>query len=167
MPKTCALRVTRLALCGLALVLGGCSTGGALVMRFLEKSSLARRVDAVVLDAPNIVLADTFRHATDSRVTPQMFRIGLWLADLRWQVDWSAADYVSRAERFLRVPALLFHGTADAVVPISGSRRLAARVPHLIELVETENAGHVMSWNADPDRYEAILEEFLGRVVAP
>ncbi len=147
-----------------SMVLAGCSTGGALVMRFLEKSSLAGRVDAVVLDAPNIVLADTFRHATDSSVTPQMFRVGLWLADVRWQVGWAAADYVSRAEQILRVPALVFHGTADATVPISESQQLAARVPHLVELVETENAGHVMSWNADPDRYEGILEGFLGRI---
>lgn len=148
-------------------VLAGCSTGGALVMRFLEKSSLAGRVDAVVLDAPNIVLADTLRHATDSPVSQQMFRVGLWLAELRWQVGWAAADYVSRAEQILRVPALVFHGTADGTVPLSESQQLAARVPHLVELVETENAGHVMSWNADPDRYEAILEGFLGRIAAP
>jgi pimeloyl-ACP methyl ester carboxylesterase len=141
----------------------GCSTGGALVMHFLERSELRDLVTGVVLDSPNLVLADTFRHAIDVRpATPLMFEFGLWLADWRWKIDWDATNLVDRSADILAVPALVFHGTSDRTVPISESRRLATILPKFVELVETPAAGHVMSWNADPDRYERYLRGFLG-----
>jgi pimeloyl-ACP methyl ester carboxylesterase len=146
-------------------VLSGCSTGGALVMAFLERSRLAEVVTAVVLDSPNIVLAEAFRRGTrDVRATRLMVEFGMWIADLRWKVDWEATNFVERAERIIRVPTLVFHGTADQVIPVAVSRRLAGRLPDLVELVETPAAGHVMSWNADPERYDRYLRSFLGRV---
>ena len=146
-------------------VLSGYSTGGALVMSFLERSSLAGSVAAVVLDSPNIVLAEAIRNGTrDSRATPLMIEFGMWIADLRWKVDWEATNFVQRADQILEVPALVFHGTSDQTIPISVSRQLEARVPDLVELVETPAAGHVMSWNADPGRYDTYLRNFLDRV---
>ncbi len=147
------------------LVMTGCSTGGALVMSFLERSDLAGHVIGIVLDAPNIVLADTFRHSMRdlerSRLAKEM---GLWIADLRWHIDWEMTNYVQRADKFLHVPALVFHGTSDLTVPISSSRQLQATVPDLVELVETPAAGHVLSWNADPARYETYLARFLEKL---
>jgi pimeloyl-ACP methyl ester carboxylesterase len=64
----------------------------------------------------------------------------------------------------LTAPTLVFHGTADQTIPISVSRQLEAKVPDLVELVETPAAGHVMSWNADPERYERYLRSFLERL---
>ena len=148
-----------------SVVVGGCSTGGALAMAFLEMSPLAGRIAGVYLDAPNIALAETVRHGTrERRITPLMFEVGLWIADLRWGIDWDATNFVERAGATLTVPTLVFHGTSDLVVPISVSRRLAAVAPDVVQLVETPAAGHVMSWNAGPKRYEGILEEFLGRL---
>jgi pimeloyl-ACP methyl ester carboxylesterase len=89
---------------------------------------------------------------------------GMWIADLRWKVDWETTNYVQRAEHILRVPALVFHGTSDQVIPISVSRQLEATVPRLVDLVETPAAGHVMSWNANPERYERYLTGFLSRL---
>lgn len=147
------------------LVLSGCSTGGAIVMAFLERSALAGSVDAVVLDAPNLILAEAIRFGTrDTRATPLMIEFGMWMADLRWKVGWEATNFVQRADEVLEVPALVFHGTADQTIPISVSRQLEARVPDLVELVETPAAGHVMSWNADPDRYDTYLGNFLRRL---
>ena len=147
------------------LVLSGCSTGGAIVMAFLERSALAGSVDAVVLDAPNLILAEAVRYgARDSRVTPLMFEFGMWIADLRWKVGWDATNFVQRADEVLEVPTLVFHGTSDQTIPISVSRQLEARVPQLVELVETPAAGHVMSWNADPGRYDTYLGDFLRRL---
>jgi fermentation-respiration switch protein FrsA (DUF1100 family) len=71
---------------------------------------------------------------------------------------------VARADQILQVPALVFHGSADQTVPISVSRQLEAKVPRLVELVETQAAGHVMSWNADPARYEGYLTRFLQKI---
>jgi uncharacterized protein len=147
------------------IVVGGCSTGAAVVMAFLERSDLASAVDGVVLDAPNVILAEAVRHGTrDRRATPLMIEFGLWMADLRWKIDWEATNYVQRADRILRVPTLVFHGTSDQVIPISVSRQLEARARDVVELVETPAAGHVMSWNADPERYEGYLTRFLDRL---
>jgi hypothetical protein len=33
-----------------------------------------------------------------------------------------------------------------------------------VDLVETPAAGHVMSWNANPERYERYLTGFLSRL---
>jgi pimeloyl-ACP methyl ester carboxylesterase len=147
------------------IVVGGCSTGGALVMAFLERSRLAGSVSAAFLDSPNIVLAEAIRHGTRHlRATPLMIEFGMWIADMRWKVDWEATNYVARAGETLRVPTLVFHGTSDQTIPISISRQLEARAPGMVELVETPAAGHVMSWNADPARYEQYLRNFLERV---
>ncbi|HJS71269.1 MAG TPA: alpha/beta fold hydrolase [Acidimicrobiia bacterium] len=146
-------------------VLSGCSTGAALVMRFLEVSPLADAVTGVVLDAPNIIVADAVRRGTrDARPSRLMIEFGMWIADLRWKIDWETTNYVQRADSILRVPTLVFHGTSDQVIPIAVSRQLEARVPSLVELVETPAAGHVMSWNADPERYDRYLTGFLRRL---
>lgn len=146
-------------------VLTGCSTGGALVMALLERSDLAEKVTGIVLDAPNVALVDTIRHGLhDVRATRLMKEFGLWMAGLRWKIDWEATNYVQRASQTLTVPALVFHGTSDHVVPISTSRQLEAQAPDLVELVETPAAGHVLSWNANPERYETHLARFLERV---
>jgi pimeloyl-ACP methyl ester carboxylesterase len=146
-------------------VLSGCSTGGALVMRFLEMSTLASKVVGVVMDAPNLILADAFRWGSrEARATPLMMEFGMWIADIRWKIDWESTNYVQRADQILRVPTLVFHGTSDQVIPISVSRQLEARIPDLVELVETPAAGHVMSWNADPERYRRYLTGFLARL---
>lgn len=131
-------------------------------MNFLERSASAHVVTGIVLDSPNIVLAETFRHSMRGMRTSQLIKeMGLWLADVRWDIDWEATNHVDRAERFLRVPALVFHGTSDQTVPIATSRQLQARTPDLVELVEIPAAGHVRSWNADRQRYETHLSRFL------
>jgi alpha-beta hydrolase superfamily lysophospholipase len=144
------------------IVLMGCSTGGALIMAFLEHSKHTKSISGVVLDSPNLVLADTVRLGTaDIKATRLMLEMGMWIADLRWKIDWEATNYVQRAAQYLHVPTLVFHGTSDQTVPIAESRQLEARVPSLVELVETPAAGHVRSWNADPERYERYLDGFL------
>lgn len=147
------------------IVLAGCSTGGALVMAFLEKSPLAELVIGVILDAPNVILADTFRHGAREMAGSRLMKeLGLWISGLRWDIDWEATNYVDRSPQCLRVPTLVFHGTSDQTVPISESRRLAKVLPDVVELVEVTAAGHVMSWNANPEAYERRLKAFLDRI---
>jgi len=151
------------------ILLAGYSTGAAHVMSFLEQSSLREHIVGVVFDSPNIILADVVRAntldarfpGTNMRMGQLMKEVGLWLADLRWKIDWDRTNYVQRADRILAVPTLVFHGTSDQRVPIAVSRQLEARVPDVVTLVETPAAGHVMSWNANPERYERRLARFL------
>lgn len=147
----------------------GYSTGAAHVMSFLEQSSLASHVTGLVFDAPNVILAETVRHGTkDLKVpwlgvnaSPLLIELGMWIADLRWSIDWDRTNYVQRAEEIIRVPTLVFHGTSDSRVPISISRQLEVRLPDLVLLEEAQAAGHVMSWNANPEHYERVLEAFI------
>lgn len=144
-------------------LLAGASTGGAIAMSVLERSSLVDSVKGLILDAPNLILVETVRWSTSDRKVPTlMFEFGLWLTDLRWKVDWEATNYVQRADETLTVPTLVFHGTSDQTVPISVSRQLEARNRRNVRLVEVPAAGHVMSWNADPDMYESEIARFAG-----
>ncbi len=154
------------------IVLVGYSTGAAHVMSFLERSDLADRIRGVILDSPNILLAEAIRYGsqdlrfsgTNIRFSRLVTEFGMWIADLRWKIDWETTNYVQRAATVLSVPTLVFHGTSDHRVPISVSRQLEARVPGVVTLVETPAAGHVMSWNADPERYERYLANFLREI---
>jgi pimeloyl-ACP methyl ester carboxylesterase len=81
------------------------------------------------------------------------------VAAWRYGVDWSAADY--RDGDWLRVPALVFQGTADRTVLPATNDRLRADRPDLVRLVHVRGAAHVQSWNVDPAAYEAAETAFL------
>ena len=153
-------------------VLAAYSTGAAAVMAFMERSRLATCVAGLVLDAPNINMTATVHHAASEMRLPVLTlpmprtvtEVAMAIADLRWDVDWDAIDYTDRAH-LLEVPILVFHGTADRRVPLTVSRTLEAANPNLVDLVVVPDAGHVASWNADPEAYEARIEQFLETIV--
>ncbi|HET7465417.1 MAG TPA: alpha/beta fold hydrolase [Candidatus Dormibacteraeota bacterium] len=148
-------------------VLVGRSMGGAVVLSFLERSELANRVRAVILDAP----MSSFSKAIDYAAAHFQLPLGLtvprslvawtkWIASERYGVNWAAIDYQAQDSR-LKAPILLFQGGADELVPQSMSDQLAADRPDLITYVVTPGAGHLDSWNLDPDRYERYVEDFI------
>lgn len=150
-------------------ILGGLSTGGAVVLSFLERSELAAAAAGVILDSPNVDLGAAIDHSARGRTLPL---VGLpvpsslvWtaktLSSWRFGVDWGELDYVSRAGETLEVPVLAIHGTADPSVPVEVSRRLAAASPDLVTLAEFDGGLHVQSWNLDPARYRQEVESFL------
>ncbi len=153
------------------IVLAGYSTGAAVSLAFLENSAHADRVVGVVLDSPNIDFGTAVKLEAGRRklpgtpipLPPTLTATAMWLADVRFDVDWNAIDYVGRPD-IVQVPTLVFHGTSDTTVPIDVSRDFAASNPLDVELVET-TAEHVQSWNVDPDRYERRLGEFLADVL--
>jgi pimeloyl-ACP methyl ester carboxylesterase len=61
--------------------------------------------------------------------------------------------------RQIAVPTLILHGTADAIVPIEGSRQLAELLPDA-ELVEFEGSGHVPTMTRPTEVVDAILRRF-------
>jgi fermentation-respiration switch protein FrsA (DUF1100 family) len=63
------------------------------------------------------------------------------------------------------VPALVFHGTDDDLVPISTSDALAAEHPDLVTEVRVADAGHVRAWNGDPVAFEDRVERFVDCVI--
>jgi uncharacterized protein len=153
-------------------VLFGSSMGGAVVAAFLEHSASASLVTGVVLDAPQLDLRATVAYGASRRTLP-VLGTGLpglltstaeAIAARRYDLDWDAVDYLPGD--WLRVPALVFHGTADATVPIATSDELRAAHPDLVEEVRVAGAGHVESWNRDPAAYTAREKAFLACVTA-
>ena len=148
-------------------VLVGQSMGGAVVAAFLEESPLARVVSRVVLDAP-ILSAEQVARSGSARalglgaeLPEPALTAAVLLAGARWGVDWGAADYLDDTS-WVRTPTLVFHGTADPVVPLSQSRSLADAAPHLVTVAEVPGAGHLESWNVDRRAWTVALAAFMG-----
>ena len=147
------------------------STGGALALSFLYESGRAESAKGLILDAGNIDFGATLDYGASQRDLPllpykvpgSLSTVAKFIAEIRFGIDFEELDYVARADE-LDVPVLAFHGAEDDVVPIGTSRRLAEARPDLVELVEMDGAGHVLSWNTDPAAYEAQVADFLARV---
>jgi pimeloyl-ACP methyl ester carboxylesterase len=147
------------------LVLVGYSMGGAIVTNFLYQSPLAERVEAVILDAPMLNFRDTVdRLAWKQGVPWFLTQAAEKLAEIRFHVDWEAMNYLRRADE-LTAPVLLFHGDDDDRAPVETSDALAEARPDLVTYLRVEGAGHVRSWNTDPEAYEAAVRDFLTPLV--
>lgn len=62
--------------------------------------------------------------------------------------------------RELRVPAIVVAGTADRLTPVVHARRLAAALPHCLELVELAGMGHMTPVEA-PEAVTAKIRELV------
>lgn len=147
-------------------VLHGASMGGAVVAAFLERSDLAGVVRGVLLDAPMLDLTATVEHGAAQRDLPLVGAVpgvltdtARWIAGLRFDLDWAEVDYLPAD--WLEVPALVFHGGEDDLVPMAVTDELAADRPDLVTAVRVPGAGHVRAWNADPVAYERRVAAFL------
>ena len=63
------------------------------------------------------------------------------------------------------LPTLILHGARDDSAPIQFSQALRNAHPDLVEL-EMFTAGHTLSWNTDPDRWQATIISRLGARVS-
>ncbi|AQP51361.1 hypothetical protein BW733_11525 [Tessaracoccus flavescens] len=68
-------------------------------------------------------------------------------------------DWTARAAE-LTTPTLILHGTRDDSVPIRLSQTLRDARPDLVDL-ETFDAGHTLSWNSDPSRWQTTVTAWL------
>lgn len=145
-------------------VLMGASMGGGIVMAYLRDGAHPAVVGAI-LDAPILDLGATVDQGAASLGYPVPGSL-VWsakqIAAWRFGIAWAELDYL-RPSGFLEVPVLLFHGTADTVVPYTSSRILAAEYPDLVTYVETAS-GHIDSYIDDPAGYEAYLLDFLDEI---
>ncbi len=148
------------------LILIGYSMGGAIVTQFMERSPLAGRVSGLVLDAPVLNWKSTISFNATEMGLPSFTAIPVeWMIGARIDADWGSLDAVQHPQDF-HLPILLFHGTEDKVVPISGSDSFAAELPRWVSYHRVPRAGHTESWNVDPKLYERRLAAFLARTGA-
>jgi hypothetical protein len=111
-------------------------------------------------------LAATVEHGAAQRDLPVVGGVpdvltgtAQWIAGWRYDLDWAAVDHLPAD--WLEVPALVFHGTDDDLVPISTTDALAADRPDLVTAVRVPGAGHVRAWNADPAGYERQVADLI------
>lgn len=143
------------------LILVGYSMGGAIVVNFLYRSSLADKVRGVILDAPMINFSATVDLGASERGLPgPLVGVAKSIAIQRFGIDWRELNYLSRADE-LDTPILLFHGDEDDIVPIETSDELAEARPDILKYVRVAGAPHVGAWNVDRDRYEVAVADFL------
>ena len=62
----------------------------------------------------------------------------------------------------VRCPILLFHGTADRLVPTAMGMRVAAAASGPVEVVLIQNAGHNDTYDVGGDQYRDKVWEFVG-----
>lgn len=147
------------------IVLYGWSMGGAIVEAFLARSSYASRVRAVVLDAPVLDWRATLSLQARNRGLPQpLTSLAELIVQRRIGIDLDDFDVPAHASR-VRVPTLVFHGAADATVPLGPARELAQERPQAVRLRVVPRADHTQSWNVDPVAYERTLAEFVAGVL--
>lgn len=152
----------------------GYSMGGGAVINFLARSPLRNQVSAAILDSPVLDLGALVDHNAAQTslgigpwtVPPSLTAVAKWISSWRYDLNWAEYDYIEELWRDLHAPMLILHGTDDATVPIETSIAMQRQRPDLVTLVTFEGVDHVLGWNADPDGYEAAVNEFLDANVA-
>jgi alpha-beta hydrolase superfamily lysophospholipase len=146
-------------------VLAGASMGGAVVASYLERVEDRTGVSGVVLDSPMLDLDAVIGWGARDETLPgglplpgAMTWSATQLAGLRFGVDWGAVDFLDDTA-WADVPVLVLHGDDDGTVPVSLSRELAEDDD--VTLEEFPGAGHVESWNSDPERYDRLVTDFV------
>lgn len=145
------------------LVLIGYSMGGGLITQFMEKSPLASRVTALVLDAPALDWKAILEFNAERMNLPGFFALPVeWAIDARIDPDWNSLDALDHPDDF-HLPILLFHGDEDKVIPIETSEEFAHELPNSVTYYAVPKAGHTQSWNVNPSLYERRLDRFLNQ----
>jgi hypothetical protein len=145
-------------------LLVGYSMGGAIAINFLLQSDLAHEVSALVLDSPMLDFSATVDLGARNRGIPRsVTAFAKVIAGWRLDVDWSALDYLNRADD-IDVPILLFHSETDGRVPVSTSDELAEVRPDIVTYERYETGAHVGGWNLDRRRYEQAVRRFVSGV---
>lgn len=146
------------------LVLAGMSMGGAIVTQFVERSPLSRSVTGLILDAPALDWKAILSFNAKEMGLPSFAATPVeWMIGERIKADWDRADALRHTADF-HLPILLFHGTADKLVPISTSDAFAAKLRPWVTYYRVPGAAHVHSWNVDPRLYDERVESFLAHI---
>jgi len=151
----------------------GDSMGGGVIASFLQRSDLARLVDAVVLDAPMLDFSSTVDDNASReplvgsvKLPSSLTYVAKQLAAWRFGVDWDQLNYLADTSRY-DVPFLVFHGEQDTTVPISTSEAFAQARPDIVTLARCPGVDHIECWNLDPGAYERQMLRFLRDAVPP
>ncbi|MCR2764241.1 lysophospholipase [Microbacterium sp. zg.B48] len=141
-------------------VLYGDSMGGSIVTQFMHQSEYADQVVGMVLDAPVLNWSGVLQHQADRLHLGAFSGLVQLAVSRRGGIDLGVLNELDQTETFERLPILLFQGLADPLVPPSESQQFADSLPDA-QYVPVPDAGHIQSWNVDPQSYESKLTAFL------
>ena len=152
------------------IIFSGFSTGSAHILSYAYRSDLDH-IKGIILDSPNIDLGDTVDFRGEMvdlpiaglPVSPTFAPVARFATALRIGVNWKSLDCIERGEGSLRVPVLVHHGIDDISVPVRQSIAFAESQPKFVRLIQVAGAGHVGSFETDPDAYLAEILDFLDR----
>ncbi len=142
------------------ILLYGLSLGATIAEVFLDRSSQAHMVQAVVLDSPILNWRTTLKTLVKKNRLPGFIAtITEKIISMRTGVQFASLDQLGKAE----IPTLLFHGIDDATAPVAVSDAFASTHRN-VTYHRVSKADHTQCWNADSQYYEAELRSFLIRV---
>jgi pimeloyl-ACP methyl ester carboxylesterase len=127
---------------------------------FMHHSSLAHKVQALILDAPILNWSATLTYQAQRMSVPSfLVNTSEFVTSIRSGINFEDLDQTNRAQP--NVPILLFHGTNDTSTPASISDAFVRIHPDLVTYVRVPNVEHTEAWNANPRVYENELTTFL------
>lgn len=149
------------------------SMGGAILGQFMAQSTEAGRVSAIALDSPALEFDAVLTHLAGNMGLPFPGTVAvttLMLLRFTHPSDLAEASVTGRYAGFYG-PLFLAHGSADSIVPVATSERLAAlrdaSDAGAVTVAHLTGADHLQSHAADPAAYEAAFREFLALTRKP
>lgn len=142
----------------------GISMGAATVLMSSDLD-LPDNVRAICADCPFSSPRDIIRYVAEkTHLNPKLAWPMIWLSGLIYGLL-NLDDKVTAAKAVAKTakPILLIHGEADTFVPAYMSEEIQKANPNLVERHTFPGAGHGVSYFSDPERYIAIVRDFLKR----
>ena len=138
----------------------GTSMGASTVL-LASGLNLPENVVGIIADSPYAKAEDIIKKVcADKKLPPDMaYSLVSKAAKLYAKVDLKDADVISAVKK-AKKPILLIHGEADNFVPCEMSEQILKHIPNG-ERKTFPDAGHVMSYMADPVRYETEVNSFM------
>lgn len=150
-------------------VLFGWSMGAAIALQLAGDATYSSCIKALVLESPVLDWIATMKANCVRAGLPAA--AGLlavpWLAldpfarmiGLPGPIPLSALNWNARAHE-LETPTLILHGTRDDSAPLNAARTLAAIRADIVQL-EKFDAGHTLTWNSNPGRWQTVVSSWL------